>query len=205
MLVDKVFRVDAKLRIQWSKCLREDIAMEPISHLELLSVTGEHVILPPSEGLVHLQFRRFAGCPICNLHLQSIVHRHDEIEAAGIREVVFFHSPAEELAKYTADLPFATVADSDKRYYRQFGVESSPRALLHPRAWAAAIRGTALTVLGRFRAPTVHQTGGHLGLPADFLIDSNGTVIAEKRGTHAYDQWSVDELLAHARAARPAS
>jgi hypothetical protein len=30
-------------------------------------------------------------------------------------------------------------------------------------------------------------------------------VIAEKRGTHAYDQWPVDELLAHARAGRPAS
>jgi peroxiredoxin len=175
-----------------------------IADLELLSVTGERVSIPPSEGLVHLQFRRFAGCPICNLHLQSIVQRHDDIEAAGIREVVFFHSPADELAKYTADLPFATVPDPDKRYYRQFGVESSPRALLDPRAWPGIIRGVALTTLGRFRAPAVHQAGGHLGLPADFLIDTNGTVIAEKLGTHAYDQWSVDELLAHARAGRPA-
>jgi peroxiredoxin len=178
---------------------------EQIADLELLSVTGERVSLPPSEGLVHLQFRRFAGCPICNLHLQSIVQRHDEIEAAGIREVVFFHSPAEELGKHTADLPFATVADPDKRYYRQFGVESSPRALLDPRAWVAIIRGVALTTLGRFRAPAVHQDGGHLGLPADFLIDTNGTVVAAKHGTHANDQWSVDELLAHARAGRPAS
>jgi peroxiredoxin len=155
--------------------------------------------------MVHLQFRRFAGCPICNLHLQSIVARHDEIEAAGIQEVVFFHSPADELATYTADLPFATVADPDKRYYRQFGVESSPRALLDPRAWGAVIRGIALTTLGRFRAPAARQDGGRLGLPADFLIDTNGAVIAEKRGTHAYDQWSVDELLAHARAVRPAN
>ena len=176
-----------------------------IADLELLSVTGERVSLPPSEGLVHLQFRRFAGCPICNLHLQSIVRRHDEIEAAGIREVVFFHSPEEELAKYTADLPFATVADPDKRYYRQFGVESSPRAVLDPRAWTAVIRGVALTALGRFRAPAVHQDGGHLGLPADFLIDTDGTVIAKKHGIHANDQWSVDELLAHARVGRTAS
>lgn len=172
-----------------------------IADLELLSVTGEHVYIPPSEGLVHLQFRRFAGCPICNLHLQSIVQRHDEIEAAGIREVVFFHSPADDLRKHTADLPFATIADPDKRYYRQFGVESSPRALLHPRTWGSIIRGTALTTLGRFRPPALHQDGGHLGLPADFLIDTNGTVMAAKHGTHAYDQWSVDELLAHARAA----
>ncbi len=179
--------------------------MMQIADLELLSVTGERIHLPPAHGMVHLQFRRFAGCPICNLHLQSIVARHDEIEAAGIQEVVFFHSPADELATYTADLPFATVADPDKRYYRQFGVESSPRALLDPRAWGAVIRGIALTTLGRFRAPAARQDGGRLGLPADFLIDTNGAVIAEKRGTHAYDQWSVDELLAHARAVRPAN
>ena len=44
----------------------------------------------------------------------------------------------------------------------------------------------------------LHPTGGHLGLPADFLIGSDGRVLACKRGTHANDQWSVDEVLAHA-------
>ena len=34
-----------------------------------------------------------------------------------------------------------------------------------------------------------------LGLPADFLIDPGGRVV----GRHANDQWSVDELLTHAR------
>jgi hypothetical protein len=44
----------------------------------------------------------------------------------------------------------------------------------------------------------LHPTGGRLGLPADFLIDSDGRVLACERGTHANDQWSVDEVLAHA-------
>jgi hypothetical protein len=95
-----------------------------VTDCELLSVTGEQIHVPDPEHLVHLQFRRFAGCPICNLHLQSIVQRHDEIAAAGIR----------------------------------------------------------------FRAPAVHQDGGHLGLPADFLVDTGGAVIAAKHGVHAYDQ-----------------
>lgn len=43
-----------------------------------------------------------------------------------------------------------------------------------------------------------HPTGGHLGLPADFLIGSDGRVLACKRGRHASDQWTVDEILAHA-------
>ena len=169
-----------------------------VAKRELLAVTGERVKVPDPDHLVHLQFRRFAGCPICNLHLQSIVRRHDEISAAGIREVVFFHSPAEELREYTADLPFATVADPDKRYYREFGVESSPRALLDPRAWGAIARGVTATLRGGLRRPAIHQDGGHLGLPADFLIDSHGRVIAAKYGEHADDQWSVDELLSHA-------
>jgi hypothetical protein len=35
-----------------------------------------------------------------------------------------------------------------------------------------------------------------LGLPADFLIGTDGRVLALKYGTDAYDQWSVDELHA---------
>ena len=175
--------------------------MREVTPRELIAVSGERVRVPDPDRLVHLQFRRFAGCPICNLHLRSVMQRHDEITAAGIREVVFFHSPADELRDY--DLPFAVIADPGKRYYREFGVESSRRALLHPRTWGAILRGAALTVLGRFRPPAAKQEGGRLGLPADFLIDRDGRVLAVKHGEHAYDQWSVDELLALvSRAAR---
>jgi len=169
-----------------------------VAERELVSITGERIRVPDPQHLVHLQFRRFAGCPICNLHLRSMVRRHDEITAAGIREVVFFHSPADELLPHTADLPFATIADPEKRNYREFGVESGLRAL-DPRAWGAAARGIAMTITGQLRAPATRQEGGHLGLPADFLVDTNGAVIAAKYGKHADDQWSVDELLEKAR------
>ena len=67
--------------------------------LELTATSGQLVTVPDSAGdVVHLQLRRFAGCPICNLHLRSIVDRHDEIRSRGIREVVVFHSTAAELA-----------------------------------------------------------------------------------------------------------
>lgn len=164
----------------------------------LLAVTGTSVAVPDPSTLTHLQFRRFAGCPICNLHLQSFVRRHDEIEAAGIREVVVFHSPADELRTHTDALPFAVIADPGKQLYREFGVESGPRALLDPRAWRAIAVGIAATLRGRFRPPAVTQPGGRLGLPADFLIGGDGTVLAAKYGRHADDQWSVDELLAAA-------
>jgi len=169
---------------------------------ELIGVSGEAVPIPDPDRLVHLQFRRFAGCPICNVHLQSIVRRHDEIANAGIREVVVFHSTDPELRHYVGELPFAVVGDPAKALYAEFGVESSPRAVLDPRAVPPAqvsmVRHGYLWNRGGKPVANMHPTGGHLGLPADFLIGSDGRILACKRGTHANDQWSVDEVLAHA-------
>lgn len=180
----------------------------PVRHLT--AVSGAEVELPAPDRMIHLQFRRFAGCPVCNLHLRSVVRRHGEIEAAGIREVVVFHSPAEELRPHVEDLPFAVVADPAKRLYAQFKVESTPRALLSPRAWWPIVRavtsGTWQVLRGREHLPSRTPHGGRLGLPADFLIASDGRVLAAKYGEHVYDQWPVDELLRLATAtSRPAA
>jgi peroxiredoxin len=178
-----------------------------LSERKLTTTTGEAVRIPDAVQLVHLQFRRFAGCPVCNLHLHSLVQRQHEIAAAGIREVVVFHSTTKELLLHTADLPFAVIADPDQRLYADFGVESAPRALLDPRAWGPVVRAVARSLVsilrGQGRAPAASPLGGRLGLPADLLIASSGRVIASKYGRHVYDQWSVDELLELARAAVP--
>jgi peroxiredoxin len=155
--------------------------------------------LPDPNRLVHLQFRRFAGCPVCDLHLHSIAQRHAEIVSARILEVAVFHSSADDLRPFTVELPFAVVADPEKKLYAEFGVEASPQALLNPRAWFPILRGVlrSLARILRRRQPVTsfHSEGGKLGLPADFLIDRNGRILACKYGAHIYDQWSVDELL----------
>jgi peroxiredoxin len=167
---------------------------------ELLTIRSERVRIPDEERLVHLQFRRFAGCPVCNLHLQSFAQRHSELDAAYIREVVVFHSSKQELLPYTGHLPFHVIADAEKRLYKAFGVESGARALLDPRAWAPIMRGIIRSLGAIVRrkepVPPLNPNGGRFGLPADFLIASDGRVLACKYGGHAYDQWSVDEILA---------
>lgn len=102
-----------------------------LAEREFHTITGATVHLPAPDRITHLQFRRYATCPLCNLHLRTITQRHDEILAAGIREIVVFHSPADELLEYQAELPFAVIADPDKHLYRDFGVEAAPRALLN--------------------------------------------------------------------------
>lgn len=174
-----------------------------IAARELVTITGEGIGVPDTGRLVHLQFRRFAGCPVCNLHMRSIAQRHDEIAAADVSEVVVFHSTAEELRVHAAELPFAVIADPDKRLYVEFGVEPAPRALLDPRAWMPFVRGFShdlwQIIRGRQAAPSMKPEGGSLGLPADFLIAADGHVLACKYGEYVYDQWSVDQLLELAR------
>ncbi|SRR6266496_3457817 len=173
--------------------------MEHVRARELSTVHGAPVRLPDPERLVHLQFRRFAGCPVCNLHLRSFVARHKEVAAAGVHEVVLFHSRVDDLRPHVADLPFEVVADPDKVLYREFGVESAPRSLLHPKAWPWIVRAVAVAlpdvVRKRKPAPPPKPEGGRFGLPADFLIAPDGRVLSSHHGTHVYDQWSVDELL----------
>ena len=159
-----------------------------VSPLHLTNLHGEAVDIPG--GWVHLQFRRYAGCPICNLHLRQFAARAKDIEAAGIREVVVFHSSVQAMMPYQGDLPFDAIADPSKALYRQFGVEASPMAILNPRGWGFILRSAIGT------KPTSVREGGALGLPANFLISPEGRIVAVKYGTHIADHWSVDELLA---------
>jgi peroxiredoxin len=156
----------------------------------LKAVTGETIKLPGSRNLVHLQFRRFVDCPICNTHIAEFRRRAKEIQAAGITEVLVFHSSPNSIRSYQKDVPFLMVGDPHKALYREFGVESS-LGFVSLKALAAGLRGMTH---GHFGLRMVG--GGPLGLPADFLIAPSGRIDAVKYGTDAYDQWSVDELLA---------
>jgi peroxiredoxin len=156
----------------------------------------DEVRVPDSSGRVtHLQFRRFAGCPVCNVHLRSFVRKYDELVGAGIREVVVFHSSREQFKPYQSHYPFEVICDPEKKLYREFGVESSISAIFSWATWKAAFEGMLLPGQPKFVPPPV---GGRLALPADFLIATDGKIIDSHYGQHAYDQWSVEEVLARA-------
>jgi peroxiredoxin len=160
--------------------------MFPTTMME--AVNGAAINLPDPKRLVHLQFRRFVDCPICNTHIAEFRKRAREIEAAGITEVILFHSSPESIRSYQKDVPFNMVGDPKKIFYKEFGVETS-LGFISPRALGAGMRGVAHGHFG------LRLAGGPLGLPADFMIAPSGWIAAVKYGSHAYDQWSVDELL----------
>lgn len=163
----------------------------------LATTESRQVEIPDPKKIVHLQFRRFAGCPFCNVHLRAFVRQHNEISAAGISEVVVFRSTAVALQRHHGDVPFAIIPDPRGVLYAEFGVGVGLRALLDPRALSMALPNI-IRMLPRL--PGLPLTGkAALGLPADFLISPEGRVLACKYGKHADDQWSVDELLTLAR------
>ena len=146
------------------------------------NIHGANVSVPDQNQFILLQFRRFAGCPICNLHLQSFVRRHNEIRDAGVREVVIFHSGDDELLPFQGSFPFDIIGDPEPSLYRQYGVETSIFAIVNPAAWPAMIKGNlAKSKPSMKRIPK----GGPLGLPADFLIAPDGNVLACQYGVPA--------------------
>jgi len=78
---------------------------DPIRPRELTTIQGKRITIPEPKFRTHLQFRRFAGCPRCSLHLRSIARRHDEILGAGLREVVVLYSSAQAMEPHQGDLP----------------------------------------------------------------------------------------------------
>ena len=164
-----------------------------------LETLSHGTVRVPGAAYTHLQFRRFAGCPVCNLHVRAFAKRQPELEQAGVRTIAFFHSSAEAMLPFQGELPFPIVPDLERRWYSRFGVERSLTAMMHPRAMWAAMQG-----LASGKANPLQGEGGSNGLPADFLIDARGTLVAVKYGAHADDAWSADDVCALARRSQAA-
>jgi hypothetical protein len=158
---------------------------------------GAWVCVPDGRpGYLHVQFSRFAGCPIGSSHLRAFVERHEEIEWAGIREVVVLRSEDKEVEARHHSLPFDVIGDPDGFFHEHCGVSSS---------WSALWNFDALdSIFGGIRAKDRRFyrwafTKAWFALPADFLLSGDGIVKAVRYGRHAGDQWSVDDLLAFRR------
>ena len=63
--------------------MRQVGAGETIIGRILCDIDDHPVPVPDSERIVHLQFRRDAGCPVCHVHLRTFVVRHDELDCGA--------------------------------------------------------------------------------------------------------------------------
>ena len=163
---------------------------EIINHQTLESTQGATVEIPDPNRLTHLQFRRFVGCPVCNLHMHEFFERNKDLLDHGIQEVVVFQSSTQAVSDRLMEAPFPLIADSDKTLYKAFGVETSVSAMLNPKMLPATLKG-----VWHYGVKLPENYDAAFNLPAEFLIDSSGNVLASKYGSNYDDQWGVDGLL----------
>jgi hypothetical protein len=115
-----------------------------------MTINGEPAPVPDAGRLVHLQFRRYAGCPVCNLHLRSFAARHDELVVAGIREVVVFHSRAETMREFQGQR-LAGLGQPDRRRGRGAHRDREPARERNVRGGCVLVRSAralGVTALG---------------------------------------------------------
>lgn len=169
--------------------IRKNIG-EVVSITDLVNIHDQPVFIPKTGTLSHLQFRRFAGCPVCNLHLQTFFKRANELKEHDIQEIIVFHASKEKMLESVVDVPFDLIADPSRKLYKKLGVDTSWKALFSMSVIKKAIIG-----IRKFGIKPPQSLEAELGVPADFLIDDAGKIVALKYGTHADDQWSVDDVL----------
>ena len=93
----------------------------------------EEITLPRDDGStfnlsethgkkVLLTFYRIAGCSFCNLRLNEINKRFNEL-GSNFAHVAIFHSPVDNLRSYMKkhnNLPFTVLADEDFKYFSYY-------------------------------------------------------------------------------------
>jgi hypothetical protein len=169
-----------------------------IAPMILTDVRGKQVSVPQPNKIVHLQFRRFSACPLCNLAMVNLAARKAELDQNGIVEVVFFYSTEEDMNNDLEASPFSLIADPQRKWYKQFNVKTSLLAVLNPIAWPYGMKGAMLKI-NKILKCLPRGDESMLGLPAEFLIDETGRLIDLKYGSHAYDQWTVDQVIEKSR------
>lgn len=159
---------------------------------ERASVTGESVLLGSSGQKTMLSFYRYASCPLCNLRVHELITQYERLSGKGLRLIAVFESPVESILEYVGkqDVPFPIIADAERELYQLYGVESSwwkfAKAALWPARFMKAVVGKRF-LPGRME-------GDKTMVPADFLINGDGTIHTAYYGKNIGDHIPLEEI-----------
>jgi len=132
-----------------------------------------------------ISFMRFASCPFCNLRLWYLQQRYDILHAQGLQIVIIFESSPEVIKALfdESPLPFPIIADPTRALYQMYGVEQS---------WQSWFKSLFTRIPEYFEARRLglirgKRDGSLIGLPADFLIDTNQRIHTAYYGSDIAD------------------
>ena len=142
-----------------------------------------------------LSFFRYSGCPWCNLAIFRLTQMAPDLEAEGVKIVCFVQSTRENIVKNIINRhdprpPFAIVPDPEKKVYAQYAVEEN--ALKYFTSLKKAPEWIHSSYTLKFKQPAVD--GDVTLVPAQFLVDSDGTIIKVHYGTNYADDMTYAEI-----------
>ena len=164
---------------------------DKIEKLDLPSTDGTFFNLKEIKGKKTLiTFYRFATCPFCNLRINEIIKRYDELDK-NFKIVAIFDAPldylTETMKKHNA--PFTILADEEFKYFKQYDVEQS--------LWKFII-GSTVGFFKIFRAFSNGyfplQLKSMTTVPVDILINKNGIIDKVFYGRHTIDHLTFEEI-----------
>jgi len=169
-------------------------AGDAVASLSLPSIDGKPFNLDSLKGQrFMLSFFRFASCPFCNLRIHELVSRFDQF-GDGFTIVAIFDSPLDNLQEHAEGhaAPFPILADPEKHYYRQYGIEHSLTGMLK-----GMIFRMPTLLKGMMKGYLPFKIRGSLTtMPADFLVDEYGVIRTAHYGEDEGDHLSFEDVQA---------
>lgn len=138
-------------------------------------MTGTTIRLADYRGRkVLLCFFRFATCPFCTVRFVRLAQEAERYAAMGLEIVAIFESSREYIQEYLGrrPLPFPVIPDPEGVLYAEYGVKKSMSGLLFGMLRMPTLLRALFDPQFRMGKPDSNI----LRIPADFLIDSDGTV-----------------------------
>ncbi len=146
---------------------------------------------------LYLVFFRYASCPFCNLRIQRMMNRGEEITQTGTKILAVMESTRENYEAYAGKQKptFPIALDPEHRLYELYELERSTIGLLSTFVKRPGDLVTAMA--SGFTPGTVD--GPMNRMPADFLIDPDMNLVKAHYGKDAGDHMPIPEIIAFAK------
>ena len=142
---------------------------------------------------VYLSFERNAGCPVCNLRMHKLLKEAEFFKTNNITVLMVYESPLKKMKEYLGEnkYPFHFLSDPHAKLYNLYGVEKSMAKVL--KGLAHGLMSKVIAGYKLFKKPMM-QDGALNRIPAEFLIDEKGKLIAAHYGKFIGDHIPIETL-----------
>lgn len=154
---------------------------------------NSHSIPGEWDGPTLLTLYRHAGCPPCNLRVREIMLAKTELDKYGVRIIAVFESPATSIERDLAhnNVPFPILPDEKRILYNLFDVKPSVTGFLKSLFIKPMPSIKAIFKYGYL--PVFSEATAMM--PADFLLDADGTVLLCKYGKDFGDYLQLNDIF----------